>query len=291
MCLLITLALLIKLGAAPFHQWRPSAAEGLHWGPLFIMLRVQKLIPLILVAIAHKERYKGLLYLFIFSSAAVGSLGGISHTSLRKVIVYSSIRHLAWILASYHLSATTWLTYFFFYSLILGSIVINLHLLQAFSLNQLAIKNKLRTNLILARSLLSLGGLPPFTGFIPKLVVTQQMMRSPHSFLVVPLLLRTLISLFFYARILVSIFLTSDFSRPSIRPGKSLASSSINLVGLLGPSIFFFLNFKLIKLRAFKALNKPVLSLIRLKLIKLKVFQTLIKPGLVLNSCPMTFLH
>ena len=143
-------------------------------------------------------------------------------------------------MASYGPSTTMWLTYFFFYALILTSIVLNLHFLQAFILSQLIIKHKLRSSVLLSRRLLSLGGLPPFTGFIPKFIVARQLLRDSLIFTVTPLLTRTLIRLFFYARIMVTIFLTSNYNTPGPLPNKISALLRVNLIGLLGPSIIFF---------------------------------------------------
>lgn len=118
--------------------------------------------------------------------------------------------------------------------------------------------NKSYLSLIIAVSVLSLGGLPPFTGFLGKLVAVQQLVATPERFLLIPLLASAYLTLFFYARILLtSLILSSSSSSIPNKPKETNSNLlTANLIGLLLPTacIILLLSLKLYKLKAFKAL-------------------------------------
>jgi NADH-ubiquinone oxidoreductase chain 2 len=100
----------------------------------------------------------------------VGSIGGINQTSIRKILTYSSINHTGWILAALVIGERLWVTYFVIYSALVITVTSILKLSKTSFINQILITNKetTLTKFIIFTSLLSLGGLPPFLGFLPK---------------------------------------------------------------------------------------------------------------------------
>nr|YP_009383514.1 NADH dehydrogenase subunit 2 [Helicana wuana]APL97764.1 NADH dehydrogenase subunit 2 [Helicana wuana] len=206
----ILLALLLKLGGAPFHFWFPQVMEGLKWPQVFILSTIQKFAPMTLMSYLMINEV--LIKITIFSailSALIGSLSGLNLTLLRKIIAFSSINHLSWMLIAISISDTSWLFYFFVYSFILLSVTSIFHKLQTFSLSSLiqSDQNSIFHAIIISLNFLSLGGLPPMTGFIPKWVIIQIMVNLN---LLVPLfflLLSALITLYFYLRIVITLIL------------------------------------------------------------------------------------
>lgn len=272
---IIILTIIIKTGAAPFHQWIPSVMEGIPWPTLFILITIQKIIPLSVTAfIVEIYDLNLLLWIFIIRSATLGSLGGINQQSLMKLIAYSSIAHIAWLLTRIIYNQTLWLIYFIIYSLINISVVSIFFIRQSNSLTSMLINNKKNILFILSANILSVAGLPPFTGILPKLIVIQQIIYQINTFIILPLLARSFLRLFFYLRITLNIIITR-FNTNSFffyQPDYSPTALWLNIITLTIPSILiiFLLNFKLIKLKAFKAFNKNSLSLMRFKLIKTK---------------------
>nr|YP_009255684.1 NADH dehydrogenase subunit 2 [Stygobromus indentatus]AND97092.1 NADH dehydrogenase subunit 2 [Stygobromus indentatus] len=241
--MLLLLALLLKVGAAPFHQWLPATVEGLSWSPVFILLTAQKLAPLMLISYMFMEHHLNMiLNLFIIISALTGSLGGLSLPSLRKILSFSSIAHMGWILASIKFSNFLWLIYFMMYSLILYSVIHTFYSGQLNKLSHLTSTQSITQSLMSTLPLLSLGGLPPFSGFLPKFLVMSKLISFSDTFIFMVLLISTLISLFFYMRVAISTFFISR----SILSNKkkidlNLSSLILNLIGLLAPSILFIL--------------------------------------------------
>nr|AXI98740.1 NADH dehydrogenase subunit 2 [Pseudoniphargus sp. 1-Murcia] len=236
----IMLALMLKMGAAPFHQWLPSMADGLSWPSLFILLILQKLNPLILLSFLTKSSVLlNIMYVFILFSALIGSVGGLTHSSLRKILVYSSISHMSWILASFLTSNWAWFNYFLIYAFILLSLIVSLYKTEIFTINDMLLKNKTSISLLISVSIMSIGGLPPFSGFVPKFIVIQPLLSDKLFFTLFFLLISTFISLFFYARMFLSILLLKNsFSHQNFTYNYSMTLTCLNVSALLLPSIF-----------------------------------------------------
>jgi NADH-ubiquinone oxidoreductase chain 2 len=136
-------------------------------------------------------------------------MGGLNQTSLRKLIAFSSINHLGWILRNIINNENIWKIYFIFYFFLTISIIFILNNFKIFNLNQiftLTIKNKTQ-KLIISTPLLSLGGLPPFLGFFPKWITIENIVFENFYWLIFLIVNFTLITLYFYIRISYSSFL------------------------------------------------------------------------------------
>nr|AIW06052.1 NADH dehydrogenase subunit 2 [Vietnamella sp. MT-2014] len=201
MKILFSTALLIKMGAAPFHFWFPGVAEGLTWPLCFILMTWQKLAPVALISYTFSSLI--FAFLVIISCSLVGGLGGLNQTSLRKIMAYSSINHIGWILAGLLVSNFLWISYYIFYVLLSLPIIMNFYYLQLNYFPQLfSLKDSNNFNFIFMFSnFLSLGGLPPFLGFLPKWAVIQALAMNNFMGLAFIMVSLTLIVLFFYSRI------------------------------------------------------------------------------------------
>nr|QZI85912.1 NADH dehydrogenase subunit 2 [Moechotypa diphysis] len=201
--LLISTALATKMGAAPFHFWFPEVVEGLNWMNNFIMLTWQKIAPFIIFSQISKEPIFYLLV--IMSSLIIGGMQGLNQMSLRKILAYSSINHISWMLSSLLYSQSIWTLYFMVYSIISLNIIILLHTFNIFYISQFNIflSNKM-IKILFMMNLMSLGGLPPFLGFLPKWLVINGLVMNGFFYLSVVLIIFTLITLYFYLRLMFS---------------------------------------------------------------------------------------
>nr|YP_010166595.1 NADH dehydrogenase subunit 2 [Hydroporus analis]QRV62686.1 NADH dehydrogenase subunit 2 [Hydroporus analis] len=193
-------AILLKLGAAPFHFWFPEIIEGLNWINSLILMTWQKIAPMMILSYTMKINY--FLYTIIIFSTLIGSIGGLNQISLRKMLAYSSINHIGWMLTSFIMNEIIWIMYFLIYSFISLSIILMFNKFNIFMLNQLfmMMNNFNIIKYFMLMNLLSLGGLPPFLGFLPKWIIIQNI--SQNNFLLITfMILMSLITLFFYMRI------------------------------------------------------------------------------------------
>ena len=126
------------------------------------------------------------------------------------------------------------------------SVVILFYSQQSFHLTQLINFNKPNITIVTFLALLSLGGLPPFTGFIPKWIIIQEIILQNMLFPLLILLLSALITLYYYLRIiLIFLRLSSPKIKWNIKPlyfsQKVPLFITLNFIGLLFPSLFILI--------------------------------------------------
>nr|YP_010397499.1 NADH dehydrogenase subunit 2 [Pagastia tianmumontana]UQJ73369.1 NADH dehydrogenase subunit 2 [Pagastia tianmumontana] len=204
--LMICSALLLKSGAAPFHFWFPSVMEGLSWNNSLILMTWQKIAPMVLLSYCLNLNF---FFIIIISCILIGSLGGLNQTSLRKLMAFSSINHLGWMVAGMMNSENLWMIYFMFYSFLSFAIIFMFNSFKLFNINQMfgLFNSNSIVKFLMFLSLLSLGGLPPFMGFLPKWLIIESLINLNMFFLLTLMVTFTLITLFFYIRICYAAFL------------------------------------------------------------------------------------
>jgi len=215
---LLLIALLLKLGAAPCHFWFPSTMTSLSWINCLILCTWQKLGPLILLILPFTNSYhlKPLLIITGALNAIIGGLLGINQTHIRTILAYSSITHIGWIIGSFIINLPIIpIIYFIMYTAIIIPIFIIIHTWKALSFSQIPniIINSFTMTIIFRITLLSLGGLPPFTGFIPKWL-TIIFLSDVNWIILILLLLGRLINLYFYLNLTFSILTLSFINLP-----------------------------------------------------------------------------
>nr|AND96289.1 NADH deshydrogenase subunit 2 [Onthophagus baolocensis] len=196
-------SLCMKMSAAPFHFWFPEIMEGLSWSNSLIMLTWQKIAPLILISYSKFSSFKFMIMIIIISTIISGIMG-MNQTNMRKILAFSSINHISWMLSSMLFFETIWIFYFMTYSIISFNIIMILKKLNVSHLNQLftSISNFPLIKFFFMLNFMSLGGLPPFIGFLPKWLTIQMMIKMNMFFTSLIIILMTLITLFFYMRII-----------------------------------------------------------------------------------------
>nr|YP_010952800.1 NADH dehydrogenase subunit 2 [Tetraloides heterodactylus]WMQ53220.1 NADH dehydrogenase subunit 2 [Tetraloides heterodactylus] len=209
---LLLMSLLMKLGAAPFHFWFPQVMEGLSWLQAMILMTIQKLAPMYLISyLMYKTLFIHFIAISAIISSLVGALGGLNTMSLRKLMAFSSINHMSWMLVAISINEILWSLYFFFYSIISTSVVMIFFFCQAYTISDL-LNSKFSGPLLslsIPMSFLSLGGLPPFSGFIPKWMMIQVLVMNNAEFILFFLLFSSLLTLYFYLRLLMPFILLS----------------------------------------------------------------------------------
>nr|YP_010688328.1 NADH dehydrogenase subunit 2 [Mylabris phalerata]WBR65756.1 NADH dehydrogenase subunit 2 [Mylabris phalerata] len=231
---LLNSALLTKLGAAPFHYWFPEVMEGLNWFNCTLLLTWQKIAPMcILVMSTPKTEF---MIFIILVSLIISTIMSFNQISLRKIMAYSSINHIAWMLSAMLTSISIWFVYLMIYLIITINITSIFTYSKLMYINQLPLfmnQNK-TTKISLMINFLSLGGLPPFLGFLPKWFTINLMIMENLSILAFLLIILTLIMLFVYIRIILSSLIIQ--SSESKIPSNSLKPFLIYLINFISLS-------------------------------------------------------
>nr|YP_009348866.1 NADH dehydrogenase subunit 2 [Notropis telescopus]WNV28034.1 NADH dehydrogenase subunit 2 [Notropis boops]WNX95070.1 NADH dehydrogenase subunit 2 [Notropis boops]BAW88328.1 NADH dehydrogenase subunit 2 [Notropis telescopus] len=207
---MILAALALKIGLAPMHFWMPEVLQGLDLLTGLILSTWQKLAPLALIMQTAQAFDPLLLTALGLMSALVGGWGGLNQTQLRKVMAYSSIAHMGWmIIILQHAPQLTFLA-LLIYIFMTSAAFLTLKLSYATKVGTLATtwsKSPLLTATA-ALVLLSLGGLPPLTGFMPKWLILQELAKQGLPLTATVMALAALISLYFYLRLCYAMTLT-----------------------------------------------------------------------------------
>nr|QZK21909.1 NADH dehydrogenase subunit 2 [Drepanotermes sp. QLD_080] len=249
--MIICTPLLLKSGAAPFHWWFPGVMEGLSWGNCALLMTVQKAAPLMLMS--YLIDTNAFTLSIILMSTIVGAIGGMNQTSMRKILTYSSINHTGWMLIALTTSENLWMVYFMIYSTLALTVVSAIKLSGVSFINQTMMTNK-ETKLMkfmMFTSLLSLGGLPPFLGFLPKWIVIQAMIANNMTPLATIVVVTSLITLYYYLKISYSSFMilstepkwnVSIYKNTPTKNISALILSSISLMGMAACTIIANIN-------------------------------------------------
>nr|WCO09701.1 NADH dehydrogenase subunit 2 [Istiophorus platypterus] len=206
---MITLALALKIGLAPTHTWLPEVLQGLDLTTGLILSTWQKLAPFALLLQIQTTNPSILILLGILSTL-VGGWGGLNQTQLRKILAYSSIAHLGWMILVLQFSPSLTLLALLTYFIMTFSTFLVFKLNKSTNINTLATswtKAPILTSLA-PLLLLSLGGLPPLTGFMPKWLILQELAKQDLAPLATLAALTALLSLYFYLRISYAMTLT-----------------------------------------------------------------------------------
>nr|YP_001491358.1 NADH dehydrogenase subunit 2 [Trixiphichthys weberi]BAF51882.1 NADH dehydrogenase subunit 2 [Trixiphichthys weberi] len=206
---LITLALALKLGLAPLHSWLPEVLQGLDLFSGLILATWQKIAPFCLLLQLQSTNPLTLITLGVMSTL-VGGWGGINQTQLRKILAYSSIAHLGWMILILQFSPSLTLLALTTYILMTSSIFLIFKTNNSTNFNTLSTSwTKAPALTALAPlTLLSLGGLPPLTGFMPKWLILQELTKQDLALTATLAALSALLSLFFYLRLSYAMAMT-----------------------------------------------------------------------------------
>nr|YP_010960705.1 NADH dehydrogenase subunit 2 [Uropterygius macrocephalus]WNH38199.1 NADH dehydrogenase subunit 2 [Uropterygius macrocephalus] len=226
------IALGLKVGLAPMHFWLPEVLQGLDLSTGLVLSTWQKLAPMILIYQIAPTLDQGALVLIGLVSALTGGWGGLNQTQLRKIMAYSSISHMGWMIIVLNYSPPLMLLNLLVYIVMTTSAFLTLKTVSATKINMLATAST-KAPLMMSIAMLimlSMGGLPPLTGFMPKWMILKEMTKQDLPLTATIIALAALLSLFFYLRLCYSLVLTSS---PNTNNSKTPWRAKINTPFLL----------------------------------------------------------
>ena len=253
---LLLLGILFKLGAAPFQYWVPDVYEG---SPTFITLYMSTVVKVatfgasftILSAASMQtpDLFIRAIWIVSLLSMIVGCLGALRQNSLKRILAYSSIAHVGYLLIPL-LSSTqavdTVLFYLVGYGLVnFGLFAFLLPLGSDDSIRRISGLSKTKPIAALGFSLLllSLAGLPPgLLGFFGKVQLFTQGISAGYTGLVLVAVVSSVVSLFYYMKI-ISVMYFQDQHEAAPAPSFAvfigvLSSIAVFIFGLV-PAVVY----------------------------------------------------
>ncbi len=229
---LLIVGFAFKVAAVPFHMWSPDAYEG---APTVVTGFMSTGVKAAAIAAFVRVFLKGLdpmiadwapvLWWIAAATMVVGTVVGVAQTSLKRMLAYSSIAHggylLAGLVAGNDVGKAAILFYLAAYALTnLGAfgVIAILGTRERANDDLRDYAGLWHSHPVLATLmtlfLLSLGGFPPTAGFIAKWYVFSAAIGSGYYGLAIIGVLSSVISVFFYLRIVVMMYMTERDARP-----------------------------------------------------------------------------
>nr|YP_514699.1 NADH dehydrogenase subunit 2 [Mantella madagascariensis]BAE79515.1 NADH dehydrogenase subunit 2 [Mantella madagascariensis] len=249
----LSIALMMKLGLAPLHFWMPEVLQGIPLLSGLILSTWQKIAPMALMLQISQLVNLELMIIIGLTSILVGGWGGINQTQLRKIMAFSSIGHLGWMLIILKFNPQLTLLNFTLYLIMTSAMFLSLIISNTTKMQDISTmftKTPILTSFTML-ILLSLAGLPPLTGFTPKLLITMELIKQNAIFLASTIMFLSLLALFFYIRLTYILTLTLPpntsysttlwYFKTKINPFVSPISSFALFIFPLSPSLLLLM--------------------------------------------------
>jgi NADH-quinone oxidoreductase subunit N len=222
-----------KMSVAPFHAWAPDVYQGAPT-PFTTFLSVAPKAASAVVVLRLLEcltqastpgKWSGFVAFLAVASMVVGNLIGLVQRDLRRLLAYSGIAHMGYLLLAFlEVDALSWsaaAVYLFGYALMNGAAFLVISELferpgEAHLLSDLAGWGYRRPWLsaCLTVLLLSLGGIPPTVGFLGKYLVFSHAIRTGHVGLAIVGVLASLVGVFYYLRVVYFLYMKPEVREP-----------------------------------------------------------------------------
>lgn len=220
----VVVGLAFKLGAVPFHMWIPDVYQG---APTSVTLFISSAPKLAAFAILMRllvdgmpglhADWQNMLILLSILSMATGNLVAIAQTNIKRMLAYSTIAHVGYLMLGVLTATKTGYAASMFYVMVytlmsLGSFGMIILLSRAgFEAENISNFKGLNDRspwyaFIMSILMLSMAGVPPLLGFWAKLSVLNQLVQAGLVWLAVVAVLFAIIGAFYYLRVVWMIY-------------------------------------------------------------------------------------
>lgn len=268
----IFISLLFKLAIAPFHLWSIDIYEGSPSSSTFFFAVIPKLAVFILLIrifylsfFEYTVKWQYYIVALAMLTVIVGSFAGLEQKKLKSLLAYSSISHMGYTLIAFTTGTFEGIQMLFCYlflymiaGLCIWSIFLVLRLKYKYTkkqnkdladLNLLSKSNKI-VALFFSVVLLSIAGLPPMIGFLVKISIFLAAVEVSMYFVAIVSILCSVVSTFYYIRVLKIMFFENHEVGKLYEPIKS--HISIIIVCVFYFLFFLFINPTLVYLFSYK---------------------------------------
>jgi len=253
----VVAGLAFKLGAVPFHMWVPDVYEGAPTPITLFIASASKIaafgfmIRILADALGGgSSDWQGMLVILAVASLAVGNIIAIAQTNLKRMLAYSTISHMGFlllgILAGTNSGYAASMFYIISYALMsLGAFGIIMLLsregFEAENLDDLKGLNERSpwVAFLMLVMMFSMAGIPPFVGFFAKLSVLEAVLNVGYTWLVVYAVLMSVIGAFYYLRVVKLMYFDAPLDNSPIVAGQAMRAVlgvnafTVLLLGLL----------------------------------------------------------
>lgn len=253
----LVIGIAFKLGAVPFHMWVPDVYEGAPTSVTLFLSTVPKvaavamLVRILVDGLGAMHAYWADLFIVLaVLSIALGSVIALMQTNIKRLLAYSTISHVGFIMLGFvtgvisgYGAAVFYVFVYILMSLAAFGIVILLNK-KGFEADQISDFKGLSKHspwfaLMMLVVMLSMAGVPPFIGFYAKFFILQQVVSAGFVTLAVVAVVFAVISAYYYLQIIKSMYFDeADKDITIVAPMDMQLVLSINAVLILVVGIF-----------------------------------------------------
>lgn len=257
---LLSVGLLFKVGAVPFHSWIPDVYQGAPTPITGFMAAATKvaafgaLIRVVYVALPPlHDQWRPVLWAIAILTMAVGTITAVNQTDVKRLLAYSSVAHVGFILTGVIADNPAGLSATLFYLLAYSFSTVGAFAIVGLIRNADGVEDATMSRwaglgqrnpivgVMFSMFLLAFAGIPLTSGFVSKLAVFQAAARGGAVPLVVVGVVASGVAAYFYVRVIVSMFFTeaTDETPHVVEPGiLSKAAIAVCALATLGLGIF-----------------------------------------------------
>ena len=258
----ITASLCFKFGAAPFHMWVPDIYQGSLISTTILLSTLPKIAVFIVFLklyfipfILYREVWSDILIFVGMLSIVIGSLFALTQENIKRLLAYSAISNIGFIILSLGLISIDGIQASLYYTVVysltaLASFGIITHITsnsngieKITDLSGLSKTHPYFAFLILI-TMLSSAGIPPLIGFHAKLMVIKALISSSYIILSIIVVIMTVVSAYYYLKVIKTIYFDNREDLISTYSNNSIILS-INVLSLIALGIFPYLLFNL----------------------------------------------
>lgn len=216
---LILLSFGFKLGLTPLHFWMPDIYEGSSWDVLSLISTLPKIS--VLSLFIQLMVNSNLLLLFSLSSIVIGTIGALNQTKLKRLLAYSSISQIGFIIIGFNMISSLGYEISFLYLLIYMLTIISLFvtvftspILSNYYIIELSGIQYINRILALTWLIifLSIAGIPPLSGFISKWFILWNIISVDYIYSSIILIIFSVIGAFYYLRVVKVVYFQKQAS-------------------------------------------------------------------------------
>lgn len=242
-----------KLGVVPFHMWLPDVYEGIPTGLLSFFAIVSKiaflsiLIKFILFILYIDFFYWSILFFYCaILSIIIGSLGALYQKSIKRLLAYSAISHIGYLIISLSLSSFEGIFSVLFYLIVYILIMFNIfgimltlrlqsnnRLIKLIGNYNIIYNNNKLLSFFLIMAFFSLAGIPPLSGFFSKIYIYLSMLINNYYFSAIFIILISVISIVYYIKLIKIMLFDGSKEFSFLLPVKDSLAYVISITGLI----------------------------------------------------------
>jgi len=252
----LVIGIAFKLGAVPFHMWVPDVYQGAPTSVTFLstvpkIAAVAMLVRILVDGLGAMHAYWSDLFMILaVLSIALGSVVALMQTNIKRMLAYSTISHVGFIMLGFvtgvvsgYGAAVFYILVYILMSLAAFGMIILLNK-KGFEADQISDFRGLSKHspwfaLMMLVTMLSMAGVPPFIGFYSKFFILQQVISAGFVTVAVVAVVFAVISAYYYLQIIKSMYFEeSDQEISIVAPMDMQLILSINAVLILVVGLF-----------------------------------------------------